>query len=123
MLHNIQNSVLKELIINSKAVILMSEWYENCPYSIMESMGYSKPLIVSNIGGLPELVENGVNGYLCNPSDSDKLKQVINKLYSLSDSEYELMCSNSLKKANELCDYNKYYDKLMSYYNGKETEI
>ena len=119
-----QGNELKELIINSKAVILMSEWYENCPYSIMESMGYSKPLIVSNIGGLPELVENGVNGYLCDPGDSDKLKQVIDKLYSLSNSEYEMMCVNSLKMAIDLFDYNKYYKKFMSnYYDSKEMNI
>ena len=45
-------------------MVLPSEWYENGPYSAMEAMALGKPLIVSNLGGLPELVEQNKNGYI-----------------------------------------------------------
>lgn len=38
---------------------------ENCCLSVIEAMKYSLPCVVSNVGGLPEQIENNVNGYLC----------------------------------------------------------
>ena len=37
-------------------VIVPSIWYENCPYSVLETLAIGKPIIGSWIGGIPELV-------------------------------------------------------------------
>lgn len=50
---------LKKYVAEAKCVILPSEWYENGPYTIMEAMSQGKPVIVTNYGGLPEIVEDG----------------------------------------------------------------
>jgi glycosyltransferase involved in cell wall biosynthesis len=55
---------LKNYINDARCVVLPSEWYENGPYSAMEAMSSGKPLIVSSMGGLPELVDNNLNGYI-----------------------------------------------------------
>lgn len=66
---------LKEIVANSLCVCLPSEWYENGPYSIMEAQAVGKPVIVSDNGGLPELVENGVTGYIVKSKDIHDLKK------------------------------------------------
>ena len=64
---------LKDIVANALCVCLPSEWYENGPYSIMEAQAAGRPVIVSSNGGLPELVESGVSGYIVRPKDVDDL--------------------------------------------------
>ena len=64
---------LTELIRNCRACVLPSEWYENCPMSLLEAYSYGKPVIGSNIGGIPELIDEGVTGTLFSSGDVDHL--------------------------------------------------
>ena len=104
---------LQSIIKNSKAVVLTSEWYENGPYSAMEAMALGKPLIVSNLGGLPEMVINEKNGYIFN--NKLELKESLNKIYSLSSEQYSEFCNNSLYMAREKYDINNYISKLVKF--------
>lgn len=63
---------LIDLIGNSKAVIIPSEWYENGPYSAIEALQLERPIIGADIGGIPELI-NG-NGFLFPTSDVKALR-------------------------------------------------
>lgn len=103
---------LKEYIMNSRAVIVPSEWYENGPYSAIEAMSLGKPLIVSCYGGLPELVENGKNGYIF---DSEKtlvncIKTIINQ------NDYNDLCKYALLKAKMTFNSEKYVERLLNDY-------
>lgn len=71
---------LIELIRNARFSIYPSEWYENCPFSVMEAIGYGTPVLGARIGGIPELVQDGVNGELF---ESGNLEDLVNKLYTL----------------------------------------
>lgn len=108
-------SELTEVIKNCRCVVLPSEWYENGPYSAMEAMALGKPLIVSNQGGLPELVEDGINGYIYEGS-SDKLAECIGKMMQLSEEKYKRMAGCSLEKAKEMFDARKYVEQLEMFY-------
>ena len=68
---------LRELVAGARAVCLLSEWYENGPYSIMEALSMGKACIVSNIGGLPELIEDGVNGVTVPPGNVEEIARVL----------------------------------------------
>lgn len=70
---------LKDIIANALCVCLPSEWYENGPYTIMEAQAAGKPAIVSGYGGLPELVEDGVTGYVAKAGDVKDLAEKIQK--------------------------------------------
>lgn len=106
---------LTEVIKNCRCVVLPSEWYENGPYSAMEAMALGKPLIVSNQGGLPELVEDGTNGYVYEGS-SDKLAECIGKMMQLSEEEYKKMAGCSLERAKEMFDVGEYVEQLETFY-------
>ena len=109
---------LTEFIKNSRCVVLPSEWYENGPYSAMEAMALGKPLIVSNLGGLPELVEDGVNGYIF--KSKEELSDCIDKMISLDSDSYTKMCEASLTIAKESFDPIKYVKKILNYLNDYE---
>jgi glycosyltransferase involved in cell wall biosynthesis len=53
------------------AVCIMPSVWENCPYAALEAMACATPLIATNGGGLPEIVENGVSGFLEQSGDAE----------------------------------------------------
>lgn len=103
---------LQDYIKRAKAVVLPSEWYENGPYSAMEAMALGKPLIVSNYGGLPELVEDGVNGYIF--AGTDNLILRIREIISLSQEAYDKMCNESMNIAKKKFNANIYTSRFLS---------
>ena len=68
-----------ELLKKVDAFILPSH-AEGLPLSILEAMSFSLPIIASNVGGIPEIVENDVNGYIISPLDNLQLIEAISKI-------------------------------------------
>ncbi len=56
-------------ITNSSALILPSLWHEGMPLSILECFAVGRPALVSNLGTLPELVEDQVTGFCLPPNN------------------------------------------------------
>lgn len=73
---------IKNYIRNSRFVVVPSIWYENCPYSILETMEIGKPIIGSQIGGIPELIENEKNGFLYKYNDINELSEKMKILFT-----------------------------------------
>jgi glycosyltransferase involved in cell wall biosynthesis len=78
---------LAELYRNAAFVVVPSEWYENAPMSILESFAYGKPVIGTRIGGIPELITEGEQGYLVEPGDKDQLRAAIRRLWNDRDAQ------------------------------------
>lgn len=68
---------LKIIIQNALLIVVPSIWYENMPNTIIEAFFYQKPVIASNIGSIPEMIENDVNGRLFSPGDHEQLSEQI----------------------------------------------
>ncbi len=111
-----QGGELTEFIKGARCVVLPSEWYENGPYSAMEAMALGKPLIVSDKGGLPELVEHGVGGMIY--STKEELVACINDMFSMSREDYSDMCKKSLDKAKALFNPEAYANKIIELYEN-----
>lgn len=73
---------LEKLISEAKISICPSEWYENCPFSVIESQMYGTPVIGANIGGIPELIEEGKTGEIFESKNKKELKNKILELYN-----------------------------------------
>lgn len=108
---------LVEQIRNSSYVIVPSEWEENNPMTVIEAYSYGKPVIGSNIGGLPEIIDDGETGFIFNTFDKSDLVNVISKAMAISDTAYEALSSNARKFAEEHFDAEKHYEKLIGIYN------
>ncbi|KAF3886335.1 MULTISPECIES: glycosyltransferase [Nostocales] len=61
-------------------VFVMSSFAEGIPVVLMEAMAAGVPVVATQIAGVSELVENGVNGYLVPPGDAISLGECIKKL-------------------------------------------
>lgn len=109
-----QNDI-KKYIRNSRFIIVPSIWYENCPYSILETMEIGKPIIGSKIGGIPELIEDGKNGFLYNYENVSELTKKMQCLYD----DDELVRSQSImsrKLYEEKYSEDIYYEKIIKIY-------
>ena len=60
-------------------VFVMPSLWEGQPIALLEALAMGKPCIVSDVDGVPEIITNGVNGYLVKPKDIAGLTQVMNK--------------------------------------------
>ena len=106
---------LKNLVFNSKVVVLPSKWYENGPFSAIEAMSMGKPLIVSSLGGLPELIVENENGYVYN--NLNELQECLQKLFTLDNLTYLDKCKKSLNIARNKYNPNLYYENLIKLIN------
>jgi L-malate glycosyltransferase len=129
-----------ELMSNIDISILTSI-SESFPYSILEGARFKKATVSTNVGGIPDLIEHNINGYLFNPGDHNTLsmyilelstnpvkrKEMGEKIYEKAKSKFSLknMCSTQLsiyncilrlyKTISRTCNI---YDAIISGYYG-----
>ena len=89
---------------------------EGISNTILEAMATGLPILATNVGGNPELVENGVNGYLVPVSDPEKLAAYIVKLVESSNSR-SLMGKASLNKVSEKFNWDSTVEKYLNVYD------
>lgn len=77
-----RGEALEKLIREAQFSVYPSKWYENCPFSVMESQMYGTPVLGANIGGIPELIQAGKTGELFESGNAEDLKKQIRKLWA-----------------------------------------
>lgn len=104
-----KGEVLEKFIREAKFSVYPSEWYENCPFSVMESQMYRTPVLGADIGGIPELIQEGKTGELFESGNKEELKS---KIKEMSSKQYKVD-SVSFDTVDEYCQ------KLMKIYRGE----
>jgi len=69
-------TIMKEISV----LVVPSIYYENYPLVLLIALAYRVPIIASRIGGIPEVVQDGTNGFLFEPGDSNQLAAIIEKI-------------------------------------------
>jgi glycosyltransferase involved in cell wall biosynthesis len=80
----LEPSRVPEVLARAEALVMGSVWPENAPLVALEARASGCPVIAPRIGGLPELVEDGVDGLLYEPGDLDDLKRAVTELRTRS---------------------------------------
>ena len=104
-----------------KFVVVPSIWYENCPYSVLETLAIGKPIIGSNMGGIPELVNDNENGFIYQYYDIDELSNKMKELFE-DRKLVEKFSKKSKQLAQEKYSREKYYENIMAIYKKVSKE-
>lgn len=112
----LKHNELNDYIDNSRFAVLPSIWYDNCPYSVLETLAQGKAILGSNIAGIPELVKDGFSGLVFNYKDVKDLTNKLNEMYK-NDELIEKLSKNARKQAIEEYSKETYYSKLINIYN------
>ncbi len=114
---------MAEIVSKCKAVVVPSEWYENCPYSIMEAQALGKPVIGADIGGIPELIVDGKTGFVFKAQSIESLERSIRQLIDLKENEYRKMSSAVTEFAKENYCHKSYINELTKVYGSLTKQI
>ncbi|MFA5362079.1 MAG: glycosyltransferase [Candidatus Omnitrophota bacterium] len=96
-------------------VVLPSECYENNPRCILEAFAQGKPVIGSNIGGIPELIKENVTGMTFKPADTEELRAKI-WLLSRNPGKIVEMGKECLRTVEDDFSPRRYYEGLKKIY-------
>lgn len=107
---------LTQLVQNSKSVVMPSEWYENGPLALIETLAYGKPVIGSDIGGIPEHIDDGENGMLFKKGDAANLALKLDEMNELNEQDYMRLCRNARQKAESLYDAKQHLENITRVY-------
>jgi len=112
---------LKEILGNSKFMVMPSVCYENNPLSVIESLCLGTPVVGARIGGIPELIHEGVNGYSYISGNVEDLKAKIRLMFdNAAIFNYREISKEAVKNYNS----ENYYQEILMIYksilNAKE---
>lgn len=95
---------VREQIKEADCIIFPSFYREGVPRSLIESAAMGKPILTTKNVGCKDIVEDGYNGYLAEPKDTESMLRIVEKFLSLSEEEKKIMGLNGRKKAEKEFD-------------------
>jgi glycosyltransferase involved in cell wall biosynthesis len=108
-------SALTQTMARANFTVVPSEWYENSPNVILESFANGRPVVASAIGGIPELIDDGVDGLLVPPGDSHALANALRWLWERPQVAQE-MGRAGRAKIEALYDAQPHYQRIHTLY-------
>lgn len=115
------SGVEKEKLFKDAYIYVLPSYFEGLPMSILEAMARGIPVISTHVGGIPDAIENGVEGLLIEPGDTRGLAIAIETL--LSDGElWRRMSLMGIKKAKEKFSPKTTLTLLENLYKGLNSQ-
>jgi L-malate glycosyltransferase len=101
--------------INNLDIIVLPSLEERCSRSLIEALACGKPAVATRVGGTPEIIEDGLNGFLVNPEDPKDMAEAVLKL--LEDKILRLrMGKEGRLKAEKVFDLRKNLSRMREVY-------
>ncbi|OQW96717.1 MAG: hypothetical protein BWK74_07890 [Desulfobacteraceae bacterium A6] len=117
---HLSKETLEDFYAGCRMIILPSTCFEGLPFVLVETMLRGITVVCSRIGGLPEIVEDGVTGFLFEPGNADELADKIRYIWDRPN-----LCSKMGQAGREkaLREYSpdRYYERLMVAYEKAHT--
>lgn len=99
--------------INGADCLVLPSYREGTPRSLLEGASTGRPLVATNVPGCTNIVEEGYNGFLCRPRNSEDLADKMYKMLNLNLEERMALGNNSRKKVEEKFNENVVIDKYL----------
>jgi glycosyltransferase involved in cell wall biosynthesis len=103
-----------EKVISQCDCVLLPSYREGTPRSLLEACAMEKPIIATDVAGCRDIVDDGINGFLCKVKSSEDLADKIELMLNLSDNERLLMGKAGRKKVLEQFDENTVINKYLA---------
>lgn len=116
MVGHLEKGEMIEYVERASLSIASSRCRENMPYSILESFSVGTPVVGTRIGGIPELIENGETGFLCEPGDVGALSNALVQATAMETADYRKMQQNCRDYVIQRCDQRAYMETLIDLY-------
>ena len=130
----IERNKLRTFYQKAKAMLVPIEWEEPFGLTMIESMACGTPVIAYGRGSVPEVIRDGVTGFIVNASDTDMrgewivkktglegMKEAINRIYLLPQDQYQAMRRACRARVEQLFtaermveNYEKVYEKILA---------
>lgn len=107
---------LYDIVANAQFVVVPSQWYENNPMTIVEAYSFGTPVIGSDLGGIPEIIENGSTGFIFKHESRDSLIHALNSAKEISNQGYSQMSRNAYRFYETHFSEEGYTEKLVEFY-------
>jgi L-malate glycosyltransferase len=113
-----QNAVYEKL--SSADLFLLPSQLESFGLAALEAMACEVPVIATNVGGLPEVVQHGVDGYLVEPGDVKEASRYALEILSRADRGREMGRQARIDAKSKFCAndviprYEEYYRRVLS---------
>jgi glycosyltransferase involved in cell wall biosynthesis len=105
---------LREELGAAAFAVVPSEWYENQPFAVLEAFAMATPVVGAAIGGIPELVSDGVTGALFTSGSVDSLADALSAMRARSDRD--ALGANARRWVEERFDPERHLDALLAVY-------
>ena len=106
----------KDRLLRESAVFMLPSYQEGLPMAILDAMAYGLPVVSTYVGGIPQLINNGVNGYLAQPGDCEAIADGICCILDNAD-VYKKLSEESYKTAKDEFGFETHLDKLEAVYD------
>lgn len=114
----LSGAALADAVKNSSCVVVPSEWYENCPMSVLEALAYGKPVIGAKIGGIPELIEDRTDGWIFESGNVEDLARKMDAVACSTPDHLEAMGRAARKKIETVYNAQRHCESLVSLYQS-----
>ncbi|MCC6155763.1 MAG: glycosyltransferase family 4 protein [Candidatus Hydrogenedentes bacterium] len=114
---HLSGDALREAIRGCMAVVIPSEWYENCPLALIEAYAYGKPVIGAKIGGLGDMVIEGETGCQFEAGNVDALADTLKRTVG-DTARLEAMGRKAREVAEAQYGAESQYRMIMEIYRG-----
>ena len=99
--------------IASADCIVLPSYREGTPRTLLEAAAMGKPIVTSNVVGCKEVVEHGVNGFLCEVNNAEDLARKMQEMLVLSEDQRKGMGQNGRLKMEKEFDENIVIQKYL----------
>jgi glycosyltransferase involved in cell wall biosynthesis len=114
-LGHVDRAALGAFYQSSRIIVLCSTCFEGFPTVLVEAMVRSKPVVCSRLGGMPEIVEDGVHGLLIEPGNAEDLARKIRFLWERPELCAQMGAAGQ-RKALSTYSTVRYHERLMGVY-------
>ena len=99
------------------SVVCFPSWWDNMPMVCLEAMGVGAVVLGSSSGGMSEIIQDSINGYLIEPHNVNLLAEKLQFLINLDSKTKKQISDNAKKRIENDFSLRTIVDKTIDYYN------